>query len=181
MMSRRHASLAALTVVGVLASVSAAAWGHGHESATKLRAQIERERNPVRKAKLEIRLADLDLQRAANSYNHNQPHQAKALLVDYLKDMDSSWTVLEDSGRNPVKKPAGFMSLEIALRENARFLNELRENVMYAYQEPIKTLVGTIDKLHSKVLLVLFPGALPPAPGALKVGSSAFAAKTHQP
>lgn len=182
MMSRRRASIAVLAAIGLCASISTEAWGHRHESAAELRAKIARERSPVKKAKLEIRLGHVELERAADAFDQNHPRQGQALLARYLKEMDSSWTVLEGSGRNAARKPDGFMNLEIALRENARFLTDLRGNLIYAYQQPIKAILGTINTLHSKVLLALFPGARSPSqPGAkgVKAGVSSFASKTN--
>ncbi len=158
--------LAILCVGGAVTLGSSHLWARHHESAAEFAAKIHRERNPIKKARLEIRLARLDLQQASDAYGRNHARQGQALLADYLKEVNSSWRLLQSTGRNAAKKPEGFMQLEIALRENARTLRDLQDRVYYRYQGSISTLEKEVNQLHSKVLLALFPGASPPAAGA---------------
>jgi len=173
-----------LSLAAALVLPSAMVWARRHDDPAKLEDQIQRERNPVKKAKLEIRLARLDLQQGLDAYSHNQVKQGEQFLGAYLQEITDSWNVLENSGRNAVKNPSGFMQLEIALRENARFLNDLEERVGYLEQTPIRKTLGEMKRIHSRVLLALFPGAGPPTVKTgkpRKVSTNAFASKEPRP
>lgn len=158
-----------------LALCPAMIWGRRHDNPQELTARIARENNPVKKAKYEIRLGRLILEQAEQAYDGRHIPQGQELLARYTRDMQSAWNLLSATGRNAVKKPDGFMQLEIALRENNRDLRELRRRVYYLYRGPIDQTLKTLAQLHSKVLVDLFPGAVPPAnpPGASEAFQSA--------
>jgi hypothetical protein len=183
-MSRHRLLITILGLAAAFAVIPVHVWARGHENPAKLRDQIQRERNPVKKAKLEIRLARLDLQEGLDAYNHNQVRQGEQILGAYFQEMTGSWDLLKNSGRNAVKNPSGFMQLEIALRENARFLNDLAARVTLVEQAPIRKTLSAMSQLHSRVLLALFPGAAPPPVTARKppkIGANAFASKEPHP
>lgn len=146
-----------------LALCPARIWGRRHDNPQELAARIEREKNPVKKAKYEIRLGRLILDQAEQAYDGRQIPEGQKLLASYTRQMQDAWKLLAATGRNAAKKPDGFMQLEIALRENNRDLRELRRRVYYLYRRPIDQALKTLGQLHSKVLVDLFPGAAPPA------------------
>lgn len=137
-------------------------WGRHHDTPQKLEARIARERNPVKKAKFEIRLGNLLLDQAEQAYDSRHIPQGQRLLANYTSEMQDAWKLLKSTGRNAAKKPDGFMQLEIALRENNRDLHALRRRVFYLYRGPIDEALKTLGQLHNTVLVDLFPGAVPP-------------------
>jgi hypothetical protein len=158
---RQTTAVACLAAATVL--VPATLWARRHDSAAALSAKIEREHNSVKKAKLEVRLARVELEQAIQTYDHNQPARGQALLAKYLREMRTAWSTLKSSRRDAARKPSGFMQLEMALVGNARLLNDLGEHVDYTLQGPIETTLHAQNDLHSEVLLALFPGAAPPS------------------
>jgi hypothetical protein len=176
--------LTILSLTAVVVLSPAHVWARHHDDPAKLREQIERERNPVKKAKLEIRLARVDLEQGLNAYDQNHIRRGQRLLDAYVQTMNESWNLLKGSGRNAVKNPSGFMQLEIALRENARLLNDLEQRVTYLEQSPIRKTLGAMNRLHAHVLMAIFPGAAPPrvtVEKRPKTGASAFASKEPHP
>src|SRR5260370_25378250 len=99
------------------------------DSESDLAARLQREQNPVKKAKYEIRLGRLKLNQAIDAYDKGSPDQSGQLLDAYLERMKSSWQILRDSGRNAVRQPQGFKELDIALREDSRTLEDLKHRV----------------------------------------------------
>jgi septal ring factor EnvC (AmiA/AmiB activator) len=160
--SRLYSLIAVLCVGGAAALVPSCLWARQRDDAAEVEMKIEREHNPIKKARLEIRLARLDLRHSTDAYNHNQVQEAEKLLSEYLDEINSSWRLLESTGRNPARQPQGFMQLEIALRENARTLKDLQDRVDYMYQDAVEKAENEVNQLHSKVVLALFPGAAPP-------------------
>lgn len=180
-------SRSAITIVfltGASLLVSPALWARHQEDPSELEAKIEREKNPVKKAKLEVHLGAVELQQAVGAYDHHQTGQGAKLLLQFSGTMESSWNVLEDSGRNATAKPQGFMELEIALREDARKLRDLRERIEYFSRGPVDDTLNKLGQLHAKVLLALFPGAKPPGvnnPEKAKMQATGLASKTERP
>jgi len=126
-----------------------------------LLARLERERNPVKKAKYEIRLGRLKLHQATDAYDRGSFDQSEQLLSAYLERMKSSWQILRDSGRRAVKQPQGFKELDIELREDWRLLDDLKHRVSYTDRGPIERTAHEVDRIRSEVLHALFPGEHP--------------------
>ncbi|MGH9344965.1 MAG: hypothetical protein ACRD19_14545 [Terriglobia bacterium] len=131
------------------------------DNAADLQTRIQRETNPVKKAKFQIRLGRLELAQAAEAYDHREIPQGQKLLSESTTEMEDAWTLLKSTGRNPAKKSDGFMQLEIGLREETRALDELRRRVFYLYRGPVESTLKTLTQMHSQVLMGLFPGAAP--------------------
>jgi len=156
----------AFTLLAVLAmaSVADASWKSGRtDSEQDLLDRIQREQNPVKKAKLELRLGRLKMQQALDAYGKGQLDQGKSLLDGYLSRVKSSWQILKGSGRNAVKQPQGFRELDIALREDSRSLEDISKRVSYFDRDPVEQTMQQVNQVHDEVLHALFP-SLPIAP-----------------
>jgi hypothetical protein len=156
--------VAALEVVAV-ASVLCA---HREASEQELTARISQESNPTRKAKLEIQLGELKLSEAVTAYDDDQFEAGHKLLETYRSWMHQAWELLEKSGRDAGRKPQGFKDLDIALRESARRLNDLKQRTPYVDRAGIENVAAQIDTLHSQVFTALFPGGESDEPGPAK-------------
>ncbi|MGH9351841.1 MAG: hypothetical protein ACRD2G_06750 [Terriglobia bacterium] len=157
-----HLALAAVVALAFFPGVGQA---RHQDNAADLEARIQREKNPVKKAKLQIRLGRLDLDQAADAYDHQKMSLGQKLLSESTDEMEDAWTLLKSTGRSPAKKPDGFMQLEIGLREETRALGELRRRVFYLYRGPVDSTLKTLTQMHSQVLVGLFPGAAPASSG----------------
>jgi hypothetical protein len=130
-----------------------------------LLARIERESKPVKKAKLEVRLARVKLHQAIAACDQGNLDQTNRLLGAYMEVLNSAWALLKDSGRVAHKKPAGFKELDIELREDARYLEDLRRRIPYDQRGTVEEIGREVDQLRNEVLNKLFP-PLPPRKGA---------------
>ena len=129
----------------------------GRESEQDLVSHVERERNPVKKAKYEIRLARLKLLQAINAYSQGNVQGGQELLQAYRARVRNSWETLRASGRKAVRQPQGFRELEIALREERRFLEDLERHVSYADRDAVKQARREVDDIRNEVIRALFP------------------------
>jgi len=127
----------------------------------KLQARIERQRNPVKKAKLKVRLGRVKLLQAIEAYDRGERGQCQQLLDAYLEVMKSAWTDLQGSGRQAWRKPDGFKQLDIGLRENARFLQDLMHRVPFEERGPVEKVFQEAERLRAAVLEALFPSERP--------------------
>lgn len=119
--------------------------------------RIHNEQNPVKKAKLEIKFADLVLQQALDAYSKGDVESGAKLLGVCVEHMKASWKTLQDSGRNAAKQPQGFKELDISLREDFRLLEDLERRVTYFDRGPIEKTAQEIEGIRSEVLQALFP------------------------
>jgi hypothetical protein len=134
-----------------------------------LQARIEREQNPVKKAKFEVRLGRVKLTQAIAAYDKGDLDRSNALAAAYLVEMKGAWQRLRGTGRNAEKKPEGFRELDIALREDARVLDDLAHRIPYNDRGPVAEVAHAVDQLHGEVLAALFP---PEAPSRSKKRSA---------
>ncbi|HUZ46602.1 MAG TPA: hypothetical protein VMW54_08190 [Terriglobia bacterium] len=133
-----------------------------NEKEEKLVAKIEREMNPGKKARLQIRLARMKLLTAIESYDHNDFEKGRMLLQEYREQINASWKTLQGSRRGIAKHFRAYKDLEIGLREDERLLNDLRHRVPYPENRSIETIAKESGEIHSQVLGVLFPPGTPP-------------------
>jgi hypothetical protein len=132
-------------------------------------AKIAREKNPGKKARLEIRLARMKLLDADSAYRHNNFLRGEAMLQEYWRQIDLSWKTLDSSPRGAARHLKACKELEIGLREDGRRLEDLRDAVPYPDNDPIEKVAKESSRLHSRVMEVLFPASAP-APKSKKPG-----------
>ena len=122
--------------------------------------RIEREHDPVKRAKLETRLAHIKLLRGVEACEKDDDAACRQFMTAYLDLTRSSWKDLQGSGRNAVKQPAGFKELDIALRENIRELDDAKRKIALEDRDAIEPVIQQLEKLHEEVLAALFPSGV---------------------
>ncbi|MGO8816373.1 MAG: hypothetical protein ACLQVG_17180 [Terriglobia bacterium] len=132
------------------------------ENEVQLLQRIQDEQNPVKKAKIEIKLANLRLTEVQDAYSRGQIDTGAKLLGTFVEAIRTSRKLLQESGRRASKQPEGFRELEISLRENVRTLQDLGRTVSYFDRTPLTNAAQELDQMRSEVLQELFPGK-PPA------------------
>ena len=143
-----------LAALGILIAGS---YLFGRETEEQLLRRIETEQSPVRKAKDEIKLANLKLAQVHEAYAQGQTEAGTKLLDTFVDEMKTAWKFLRDSGRKASKQPEGFRELDISLRENVRALQDLGRTVSYFDRTPIANAEQELEKTRSEVLHALFP------------------------
>ncbi len=151
-------AVAAATVTPLLA--------RHEDTEEELLPRIQRERNPVRKAKYEIRLGRIKLLQAIDGYDKGTLEQGQQLLAAYTERVKSSWKTLRSSGRQAVRQPQGYKELDIALREDARLLEDLKHRVSYNERGPVEKAAQEVEAIRSEVLRALFPAERPLGAGS---------------
>ena len=123
--------------------------------------RIEREQDPVKRAKLEIRLAHLKLARAKEACAKDEHDACHQSLDAYLEAVRSSWKDLQASGKNAVKHSSGFRELDIALREDEHALDDLKRKMPFEDRGALDPVIHDADKVHNQVFGALFPSGNP--------------------
>ena len=147
--------------LAVLVILLAGLCAMGRETEEQLLQRIQSEQNPVKKAKDEIKLANLKLTQVQDAYSQGQIEAGAKLLGTFVDTMKTSWKLLQDSGRKASKQPEGFRELEISLRENVRSLQDLGRTVSYFDRAPLTNAAQELEQMRVEVLQALFPGDNP--------------------
>jgi len=150
--------LALFVLVGLAGGASP---GRRQDNEADLRARLEREQNPVKRAKLEIRLGRVKLLQAMDAFDKRDTPECHRLLAVYLERMRSAWATLQGSGRQAWRHAQGFKELDIALREDTRFLGDFARRVPYHDRAPVEKVAQEAERLRGEVLRALFPSERP--------------------
>jgi hypothetical protein len=151
--------LACLAVWGIVSLPGLCA--PGRETEEQLLKRIQSEQNPVKKAKYEIRFANLKLEQVQDAYKQHDVQLGSKLLEAFVEHMQTSWKILQESGRQAAKQPQGFKELDISLRQDVRLLEDLRHRVAYFDRGPVDKAAQEMERIRSEVLRALFPPAKP--------------------
>jgi hypothetical protein len=122
-----------------------------------LLARIGREQNLVKRAKFEIRLGRVKLLQAIEAYDRGDAEQCHQLLSAYQERMKGAWATLQASGRQAWRHHQGFRELDIALREDGRYLEDFMRRIPFQDRAPVESVAKEMDELRNKVLKALFP------------------------
>jgi hypothetical protein len=153
-------SVAAFLAVMVGAGGMAPLRAFREDTEADLVSRIQAEHEMVKKAKLEIRLGHLKLMRAGDACQKDDHEACHKFLDAYLELIRSSWKDLQSSGRNAVKQPSGFRDLDIALREDAQTLEDLKRRMPFEDRGALDPVIEEADKIHDQVFGALFPSGV---------------------
>jgi len=151
------AGLAGLAGAGVCSA-------HPKDDEASLLRKIDRETNPVKKAKHEIKLARIKLLQAMDAREKEDLEGSLKLLQAYQQRISSAWEILKSTGRDAHKKPGGFKELDIELREGGRYLEDLRRSFSVMDREPVEKVIQEVERIRVEVIKALFPTMAQPTP-----------------
>jgi hypothetical protein len=127
----------------------------------KLEHNFEKQKDPVHRAKALAKLITREVDVASAEIRKGEINEGVARLERYRDLARRVHEELLATGRNPVKKPDGFMQLQIALRESVRRLNDLIFLIPIGRREPVEVVREDLDRINAQLLAELFP---PPKP-----------------
>jgi len=151
-----------LLLAGAPVALAGASSGPASENEERLLARLQKESDPIKKSKCVTRLARIKLQQAIEAYEHGNAEQGVQLARAYLGRVKDSWQLLKNCGRNAARDPRGFKELDIELREDARFVDDLKRRVSFFDRAPIEQTGKELEGVRAEVLQALFPAARAP-------------------
>lgn len=127
----------------------------------KLEQDFAKQKDAVHRAKALAKLITKEVDEASAEIRGGDVQQGIARLQQYRNLAERVHEELLATGRNPVKKPSGFMQLQIATRESVRRLNDLIFMMPIGRREPVEEVREDLSQLNARLLEELFP---PPRP-----------------
>ncbi len=121
------------------------------------RERLEKEKDPVDRAKIAIKISDILLDDVAQSLSDGDFDEMEQGLAAYASTIEEAHQELVDSGRNAQKKAGGFKDLEIALRKQVRKFDDYARMLTLDRREPIEQARKIASGIRDKLLKALFP------------------------
>lgn len=130
----------------------------------KLERDFEKQKDAVHQAKALAKLLPKGVDEAAAEIKKGEIAHGVSRLERYRDLARQVHEALLATGRNPVKKSAGFMQLQIALRESVRRLNDLIFMMPIGRREKVEVVREDLAQVNGQLLEELFPPPPPPKP-----------------
>lgn len=135
-----------------------AIFGHSHhDDLAKDQAKFEKETDPVHKAKLMVKLGRAEFDEIEAQVASNNLTQATDGLKQYQSQVDSVSKALDATKRNAAKHAAGFLQLQVSVREALRRLNNILVGLTSDEQKPFRDVRDDLEDVNRHLMLELFP------------------------
>lgn len=149
---------ATLRLLGLWLIIVPAIFGHTHhEDLAKDQAQFDREKDPVHRAKILVKLGRAEFDQIESDASNNNLDKAVAGLRQYQGQVNSVSKALDATGRKADKHAAGFLQLQISVRDALLRLNNLLVGLTSDEQKPFLDARDDLDSLNRHLMLELFP------------------------
>jgi hypothetical protein len=135
-----------------LLALSLAAWAAAGDDQAQIKAKAQAEKDPIKRAQLEIRLAQFRLDGAQKAYEEGMHDKGLAELKEMMALVQDAHNRMFETGRNPRKKPKGFKEAEIKFREMTRRLKDLRLSIPVDDRDPLDGMIAKISKMQERLL-----------------------------
>ena len=121
------------------------------------REKLEKEKDPVDRAKIGIKISDLLLDNVADTLRDGNYVEMQQELSAYTAAIENAHQALATSGRDAQKKSGGFKELEIALRKQVRKFDDYARMLTTDRREPLEKAKKLATGIRDKLLKALFP------------------------
>ncbi len=123
----------------------------------ELQTQFNREREPVRKAKVLTKLADAQFEVLHKVTDAGDYDQALRIFQDYRDEVRSAEATLKASGVDAERKPGGFKELQMHIRKGLRELDDTIHALPEDQREPFEAVRKDLITTEKELIDMLFP------------------------
>ena len=156
-MKRIAFSLLVLLLSGAPGQAGRSSYDDRAKELQKERDRLDKEKDPVTRAKIEIRISDLLLENVADSVRDGKFSEMQEGLAAYTSAIEDAHETLVASGRNAQKNSGGFKELEIAIRKQVLKFDDYARMLTTDRREPIEQARKLVSGIRNKLLKALFP------------------------
>jgi hypothetical protein len=122
----------------------------------KEKEKLKRQSDPVDYTKTQIKISELLLSLISDSVRAGELAVMEDRLDGYLSAIEAAHQMMMKSGRDAHKKPKGFKDLEIALRRQARQLEDIGDSLAFDDRQPIEKAIERAEDIRSDLMKALF-------------------------
>jgi hypothetical protein len=121
------------------------------------KSQFDSEKDPVRKAKILVKLTESQLQQIRSEADSGKPEDGLKDLESVRDECVSTHEALKAKGLDPERKSAGFKELEISVRESLHRLREILAGLGGEDEKHYAKVRSQLEQLNSELIRELFP------------------------
>ena len=124
-------------------------------------AGLERARaepNLEKRSKLALDNAQAALKIARDAYKKGDNHGVAAALKEVQESVELANTSLEQTGKNPRKRPKWFKRAEIETRDLIRKLDAFEDEMSVVDRPMVKAMKAKVQQIHDDLLIGLMEG-----------------------
>ena len=119
--------------------------------------RLEREKDPVDRAKIGIKISELLLDSIGDAAREGDFTAMESKVSAYTTTIQEAHQSLVDSGRDAQRKAGGFKELEIALRKHIRIFEDVARTLNLDKRVPIEKAKDLASGIRNRLLKALFP------------------------
>ncbi len=142
-----------------LSAAGAGALSHGFppDHLAELQARFDRETNSVQKAKLLVKLGDVQFELTRRAGREGDYQTVGVTLEKYRDNVREALAAVRRNHPKAEKDSAGYRIIEVHVRRGLRELDETILVAPPAYQPPLELVRKDLDQIHDELLRLLFP------------------------
>jgi hypothetical protein len=149
-----------------MAMLLAAAWplsASAEDVLGGLRAEFQRQTDPVRRAKLFPKLGNALLAEMRKQIQEQAYDRVPPLLFEYRDGAKASVDGLDAAGRDASQHPGGYRELEMHLRQSLHVVNDVIYALPVEDRDALRAPQHDLERLDERLVKALFPSHGPAA------------------
>src|ERR1700683_4391496 len=119
--------------------------------------RFDKEKNPVRRAKLMDKLGDLQFEQIRADVRDDDLDRGAKVLDSYVDDCETAHKDLKGTGADAERKPDGFKQLQVSVRANLLRLDKMMTDIDAEERKPFLTAKKKLEDLDKELIHELFP------------------------
>lgn len=129
------------------------------DSLDKHEAEYQSETDPVRKAKLLVKLGSMEIDEARADVKAGDDDKALSQLEHYRDEVHATIDALSGAGLDAERHPAGFKELQIGVRESVRRVDDMVYSVSLDERPAFRAVSADLLDMQNSLMDTLFPSA----------------------
>jgi hypothetical protein len=118
--------------------------------------KLERTKNPEARAESLMRIAEITLTFVSDAANAGEPQRMLDALDQYRRAVRDTRDTMMESGLDPHKKSKGYRVVEMSLRRQLRYLNDIAKNLTVDERQPVEETIRLVSTIREEFIQKLF-------------------------
>lgn len=127
------------------------------QTLAELQAHFDRENNPVKKAKLLVKLGDAEFEEARRAGREGDNNTVDATMEKYRDNVRTALEALKKQHPDAEKHSNGYRQMEIHLKEGIREVEDSMIAAPTPYKPPLQIVRQDLINMDEELIRLLFP------------------------
>ena len=127
------------------------------QTLAELQAHFDRESNPVKKAKLLVKLGDAEFEEARRAGREGDNNTVDATMEKYRDNVRTAFEALKKQHPDAEKHSNGYRQMEIHVKEGIREVEDSMIAAPAPYKPPLQIVRQDLINMDEELIRLLFP------------------------